>query len=145
MKLKPKEKKKVESLPLPQFDEIAKGKVYNVKFPKNNFTWIDMRSEEQKKAQLSLKDLGGEYSKGGKYDQLVIVSDKYLRNAKPYDVWRQISEVRTKVEQMSGSAGIAFVSSSPIVLDMPNCKKCGTPLFIVGEGYNCPKCGTPTT
>ncbi|MFZ0965467.1 MAG: hypothetical protein WAN82_02440 [Candidatus Bathyarchaeia archaeon] len=135
------EKKKDE----PKFKEIAKGKVYNVGFPDRNFTWIDLRSEEQKKVALSAKDLGVEYNKGGKFDQLILVSDGYFHGAKPYEVFQEVERMKAIVTNRSGSADVAVMSSNLITLDMSKCKKCGTPLFLVGEDFKCPKCGEPTT
>lgn len=128
----------------PKFTEIAKGKVYNVGFPDRNFTWIDLRSEEQKKVALSGKDLGFEYDKGGKFDQLILVSDEYFRGARPYEVWREVAKMKEIVTNKSGSVNVAVASSNIILSDMSTCKKCGTPLLIVGEGFKCQKCGEPT-
>jgi len=128
----------------PEFKEIAKGKLYNVKFPDKNFTWIDLRSEEQKKIQLSAKDLGGEYEKAGKFDQLILVSDEYFHGATPYQVWQETEKMKQVVAKQSGSMDVAVVSSHVVLSELPKCKTCGTPLFITGEGYNCQKCGKPT-
>jgi len=128
----------------PSFKEIAKGKLYNVRFPGKNVTWIDLRSEAQKKVGVSAKDLGVEYGKGEKFDQLVFVSDEYFRNATPYEVWKETEKIKRIVTNLSGSANVAVISSRFVPSDMPKCKKCGTPLFIVGEGFNCQKCGEST-
>jgi hypothetical protein len=137
----PKEKRKKTR---PKYEEIARGKVYNVQFPDRNFTWIDLRSEEKKKFALSGKDLGGEYKREGKFDQLVFVSDQYFRGATPFEVWKEAERIKRAVTQLSGSADVAVMTSSSIYANMPTCKKCGTPLFIVGEGFRCQKCGEPT-
>jgi len=142
MSRKSPRKKKTE----PKYKEIAKGKVYNVEFPDLNFTWIDLRSENKKKIQLSVKDLGGAYSTSGKYDQLALVSDRYFQNVKPYEVWEMVERIKQTVTNLSGSVEVAVASnSSPLLADLPRCRKCETPLFLVGADFKCPKCGGPTT
>jgi hypothetical protein len=137
----PKNKKKDE----PEFKEIAKGKVYNFEFSDKNFTWIDLRSEEQKEIGVSEKNLGVKHSKGVKYDQLILVPDEYFHDATPYEIWLEIDKLKKIVETRSGSMDIGVMYGNRITLDsLSKCKECETPLFIKGRGFNCPKCGKST-
>jgi len=91
------------------------------------------------KAGISIKGLGGEV-KGEQYTKVKynwqIVSGSPL----PY---AEMETVKGTIETSSGTA-VASLTNASLVDSMPRCKKCGTPLFLVGEGFNCQKCGEPT-
>ena len=66
----------------------------------------------------------------------------------PLETWKKVAEqVSSTITVATGSTvnptDINVYMSAPIST-LPQCKKCGTPLFIIGGGIKCPKCGNPT-
>jgi len=126
----------------PKIKEIAKGKVFNVRIRGMDFVWIDLRFEERK-VRVSLKNLGGQHGQQGKFDQLVLVSDKYFQGKTPNEIWRKLEKINSAVSEMSRSDKIEIVTSILDPVGLPRCENCGAPLFLVGEPFKCQRCGVP--
>ena len=133
---KPEAKKKEEKKE-PTFLKIENGMIFTsedkiiVGFP----TQIETKT----KAAGALSFLGGKAG-GEKYTKVT------------YD-WRVISgsplprsEMDKIKESIAATSGTVVASLSNVIAaqSMAKCKKCGTPLFIVGAGFKCQKCGEPT-
>ena len=129
------EKKKKE----PTFKKIENGLVFTsediiaVGFP------TEVETKTSAGGKLSFVQLGGK-AEGEKYKKV-----KYI--------WHVISGSPLPREEMKELEGTIATASETIVasLDnasainsMQNCRKCGTPLFLVGEDFKCQKCGEPT-
>jgi len=115
--------------------ENEDGKTYAFGLPET----VEKMTGADGKAGVSIKGIGGEV-KGQQYSKVKynwhIVSGSPL----PYT---EMEKLKDKITTTSGTV-VASLSNASLIDSMPKCKKCGTPLFMVGEGFSCQKCGEPT-
>lgn len=128
--------------------EEKKKKEKNVEKVENCITYRDGEKvivgfptevETRAAAGGRLSFLGGD-AKGEKYTK--VKYDWKVISGSPLPK-QEMEEYRDKITTSSGTlvSSITNVSSFD---GMAKCRKCGTPIFLVGEGLNCQKCGTPT-
>ena len=86
-----------------------------------------------------LSFLGGD-AKGMKYTK--VKYDWKVISGSPLPK-QEMEELRETITTRSGTL-IASMTNVSSVDGMAKCRKCGTSLYFVGEGFNCQKCGTPT-
>ena len=128
-----KEKKKKE----PTFKKIKNGMIFSSE--EKIIVGLPTEVETKTSAGGKLSILGGN-AKGEKYSKI------------KYD-WQVISENPLPKEEMKELEYSISASSGTIVASLGNasstyalrkCRKCGTPLLLVGKGFKCQKCGEPT-
>jgi len=128
------EKKKKE----PTFKKIENGMIFTsedkiiVGFP----TEVETRTTAGGKVTVLGGKAGGQKYTKVKYDWQVISGSQLPK--------KEMEELKDTITSTSGTI-VASLSNATVINAMPKCRKCGTPLFIVGEGFKCQKCGEPTT
>ena len=133
----PEEKKKKKKIE-PTFSKIENGMIFTsegkimVGFP----TQIETKT----KAAGALSFLGGKAG-GEKYTKVTYDWRVLSGSALPQS---EMDKLKESISATSGTV-VASFSNAIAAQNMTKCKKCGTPLFIIGEGFNCQKCGEPTT
>ena len=115
--------------------ESEDGKTYAVGLPET----VEKMTDAEGGAGVSIFGIGGK-AKGQQYSKVkykwLIVSGSPL----PHEEMKKAEE---NITATSGTV-VASLSNASVFDTLPRCKKCGTPLFIVGEGFRCQKCGEPT-
>lgn len=91
------------------------------------------------KAGVSLRGVGGEV-KGEQYTKVEYAWHIVTGSPLPYE---ELKKIKDTIETSSGTVAVSL-SNASMVESMPKCRKCGTPLLLVGEGFKCQKCGEPT-
>ncbi len=127
------EKKKKE----PTFKKIENGMIFTsedkiiVGFP------TEVETKTSAGGKLSL--LGGK-AEGEKYTKVKynwqVISGSPLPK-------KEMEKLKETITTTSGTI-VASLGNASSINAMPKCRKCGTPLFIVGQGFKCQKCGEPT-
>lgn len=115
--------------------ESEDGKTYAFGLPEI----VEKMTGAEGKAGVSIKGIGGEI-KGQQYTR--VKYNWYIISGSPLPD-QQMKELKEKITATSGTI-VASLSNASSVDYMPKCRKCGTPLFIVGKGFKCQKCGEPT-
>jgi hypothetical protein len=116
--------------------ESEDGKTYAYGFP----VVVEKMTGAEGKGGVSIKGIGGEV-KGQHYSKVEYKWQIVSGSPLPQE---EMSKLKDNIATTSGTV-VVSMSNASLIDAMPKCRKCGTPLLIIGEGFKCQKCGEPTT
>jgi len=121
----------------PTFRKIENGMI----FTSEDKILVGLPTEVETKTSAGGKVsiLGGK-AEGEKYTKVKYNWQVISGSPLPLEEMRKLAE---KITTTSGTI-VASLDNASSLGEMPKCRKCGTPLFIVGRGFKCQKCGEPT-
>jgi hypothetical protein len=115
--------------------ESEDGKTYAFGFPQI----IEKMTAGEGKGEVSIIGIGGKV-KGQQYTK--VEYNWHIISGSPLPQ-EQMNKIKEKITTTSGTV-VASLSNASMIDFMSKCRKCGTPLFMIGEEYKCQKCGEPT-
>jgi len=115
--------------------ESEDGKTYAFGLPET----VEKMTGAEGSGGVSIIGIGGKV-KGQQYSKVKykwhIVSGSPLPD-------EEMKKAKDNITATSGTV-VVSLSNASLFDTMPKCRKCGTPLLIIGEGFNCQKCGEST-
>jgi len=131
--------KKKEEKKEPTFTKIENGMIFTSE--DKIMVGLPTQVETKTKAEGALSFLGGKAG-GEKYTK--VTYDWRVISGSPLPP-SEMDKIQESITATSGTVVASLSNATIAAQNLPKCKKCGTPLFIVGKGFNCQKCGEPTT